>query len=146
MNKICYPLGNESQTSNEAEYYFSLNKLLMHCKYCGKEIDDNSIYCKYCGEIQNESSIKRFRWKSLKINKTAIADTIIVIARELGIWTLIIVVLYLIVLGLVYRLEIGEDKALAIFITPIVLIILWRYVIRAIRWCIKWVNTYKSKK
>lgn len=118
----------------------------MYCKHCGREIASDSIYCNYCGEIQKGLSIKRSSWKSLKINKTAIADTIIVIARELGIWTLIIVVLYLIVLGLVYRLEIGEDKALAIFITPIVLIILWRYVIRAIRWSIKWVNTYKSKK
>ena len=22
----------------------------MYCKYCGKEIDDNSSYCKYCGK------------------------------------------------------------------------------------------------
>lgn len=146
MNKICYPLGNESQTSNEAEYYFNLNKLLMHCKYCGKEIDDNSIYCKYCGEIQNESSIKRFRWKSLKINKTVIADTIIVIARELGMWILIISVLYVILLILIYGLKFRDSTAGIVFITPIVLIILWRYVIRAIKWCIKWVNTYKSKE
>ena len=118
----------------------------MYCKHCGREIARESIYCNYCGEIQKELSIKRSRWKSLKINKKAIADTIIVIARELGIWTLIIVVLYLIVLGLVFGLAIGEDQALVIFITPIVLIILWRYVIRAIRWCVKWVNIYKSKK
>jgi len=66
--------------------------------------------------------------KSLKVNKTAIADTIILIARELGIWFLIIVVLYTISLGLIYALEIGEDIALTIFITPIVLIFMWRYV------------------
>lgn len=122
----------------------------MYCKHCGKEIDDDSLYCNYCGKVQEEKSdldfsTKSRRLKFLKINKTAIADTIIVIARELGIWILIIAVLYAIVLGLVYGLKIGDDKALVIFITPIVLIILWRYVVRAIKWCVKWVNTYKSK-
>ena len=123
----------------------------MYCKHCGREIDDNSSFCNYCGRTQEEKSSLDFstkcrRLKSFKINKTTIADIIIVIARELGIWILITAVLYAIVLGLVYGLKINDDIALAIFITPIVLIILWRYVVKAIKWCVKWVNTYKSKK
>ena len=122
----------------------------MYCKHCGKEIDNNSQYCKYCGRFQEKKGDfgfpQRRSLKSLKVNKTAIADTIILIARELGIWFLIIVVLYTISLGLIYALEIGEDKALTIFITPIVLIFMWRYVVRAIKWCVNWVNTNKSKK
>ncbi len=27
----------------------------MYCKYCGKEIDDNSTFCKECGKNQQES-------------------------------------------------------------------------------------------
>ena len=122
----------------------------MYCKHCGKEIDNSSQYCKYCGRFQEKKGDfdfpQRRSLKSLKVNKTAIADTIILIARELGIWFLIIVVLYTISLGLIYALEIGEDKALTIFITPIVLIFMWRYVVRAIKWCVNWVNTNKSKK
>ncbi len=30
----------------------------MHCKYCGKEIDEDSIYCKYCGEQISVSYLK----------------------------------------------------------------------------------------
>ena len=26
----------------------------MYCKYCGREIDDNSSYCKYCGKPQDD--------------------------------------------------------------------------------------------
>ncbi len=28
----------------------------MYCKYCGKEIDDNSAYCGYCGARQDGNS------------------------------------------------------------------------------------------
>ena len=28
----------------------------MFCKYCGKEIDDNSTFCKHCGKSQDSSS------------------------------------------------------------------------------------------
>lgn len=31
----------------------------MFCKFCGKEIDDNSIFCKYCGKKLNDSELYR---------------------------------------------------------------------------------------
>lgn len=27
-----------------------LSKEVIHCKYCGKEIDDDSVFCKFCGK------------------------------------------------------------------------------------------------
>ena len=122
----------------------------MYCKHCGKEIANDSRYCNYCGGVQEEMSrlefsIKSRRWKPLRINKTAIADAIIVVSKELGFWILIMAVLYAIALGLIYGLGIEDDIALAVFFTLIVLIMLWRYVFRLIKWCVKWVNTNKSK-
>ncbi len=122
----------------------------MYCKYCGKEIADDSKFCNYCGGIQEEMSrldlsIKSRRWKPLRINKTAIADAIVVVVKELGFWILIMAVLYAIALGLIYGLGIKDDIASTIFFTPIVLIMLWRYVFRLIKWCVRWVNTNKSK-
>lgn len=29
----------------------------MYCKFCGKEISDDSIYCKYCGRLQDVQDI-----------------------------------------------------------------------------------------
>ena len=122
----------------------------MYCKHCGKEIVDDSKFCNYCGGVQDEMSrldfsIKSRRWKPLGINKTAIADAIVVVAKELGFWILIMAVLYVIALGMIYGLGFEDDIALAVFFTPIVLIILWRYVFRLVKWCVKWVNTNKSK-
>ena len=122
----------------------------MYCKYCGKEIADDSKFCNYCGGIQEKMSrldlsIKSRRCKLLRINKTAIADAIVVVVKELGFWILIMAVLYAIALGLIYGLGIKDDIASTIFFTPIVLIMLWRYVFRLIKWCIRWVNTNKSK-
>ena len=30
-----------------------LSKQVVHCKYCGKEIDDDSVFCKFCGKNLN---------------------------------------------------------------------------------------------
>ena len=30
----------------------------MYCKYCGKQIDDDSVYCRYCGKkvVENKET------------------------------------------------------------------------------------------
>ena len=33
----------------------------MFCKYCGKEIDDNSKFCQYCGKALEEQSSKKLK-------------------------------------------------------------------------------------
>lgn len=33
----------------------------MFCKYCGKEIDDNSKFCQYCGKVLEELSSKKLK-------------------------------------------------------------------------------------
>ena len=30
-----------------------LSKQVVHCKYCGKDIDDDSVFCKFCGKNLN---------------------------------------------------------------------------------------------
>lgn len=51
----------------------------MYCKYCGRQIEENSLYCKYCGGNLNESKmvqnvtipksklLERFKSFSLKV-------------------------------------------------------------------------------
>ena len=123
----------------------------MYCKHCGMDIADDSKYCNYCGKSQEEMSsiavsVKRRSWKLLKINKTAIADGIIVIAKEVRMWIFVFAVLYAIWFVLDYGLKFSDSTVGIIILTPIVLIILWRYVFAIIKFCVKWVNTYKSKK
>ena len=84
--------------------------------------------------------------KTIKINKTAIADGIIVIAKEVRMWIFVFAVLYAIWFVLDYGLKFSDSTVGIIILTPIVLIILWRYVFAIIKFCVKWVNTYKSKK
>jgi predicted nucleic acid-binding Zn ribbon protein len=40
-------------STNEIE---SEEREIMYCKYCGKQIDDDSSFCKYCGKAINNSS------------------------------------------------------------------------------------------
>lgn len=37
----------------------------MYCKYCGKKIDDDSIFCSYCGKNISKNSAKYHEDESL---------------------------------------------------------------------------------
>lgn len=43
----------------------------MFCKYCGKEINNDSVFCRYCGKQVNES-IKLSK-KQLNIEKNTVS-------------------------------------------------------------------------
>lgn len=42
----------------------------MFCKYCGKEISDDSIYCKHCGTLQDPQDIDGFNKGTTDLNDT----------------------------------------------------------------------------
>lgn len=44
----------------------------MYCKYCGKQIDDNSKFCKYCGKQLAESQRIIVEFKKPNIDKIKI--------------------------------------------------------------------------
>ena len=112
----------------------------MYCQHCGKEIEDGSKFCNHCGKPQ-DSSVQR---KLFSINKTAIADAIIAICKELGIWLLVAVIVYtigIIVINVFYGGNEGTDGG-DVIISSIVVIIAGRYFYKIVKWVIK----NKSKK
>ena len=34
-----------------------MKKIVMYCKYCGKEISDDSVFCQFCGKKMNDGTI-----------------------------------------------------------------------------------------
>ena len=59
----------------------------MYCKHCGQIIDGNSKFCSHCGKSQDlqnqvDNSINLRKRYSFRINKTAIADCIIAVFKE----------------------------------------------------------------
>jgi len=112
----------------------------MYCKHCGKIIEDGSKFCNHCGKPQ-DSMVQR---KLFSINKTVIADAIIVICKELVIWLLVaftVCVIGLVVINVFYGGNEGTDGGAVIF-SSIVVIIAGRYFYKIVKWVIK----NKSKK
>lgn len=112
----------------------------MYCKLCGKEIEDGSKFCNHCGEPQDSLGQR----KLFSINKTAIADAIIAICKELVIWLLVaftVCVIGLVVINVFYGGNEGTDGG-NVIISCIVVIIAGRYIYKLV----KWVNKNKSKK
>lgn len=119
----------------------------MYCKHCGKEIDDNSSFCKYCGkpqEMQNyvyNSTNLRGKFP-FRINKTAIADSIIAVFKEVLILLLIAVsvfIPFLLIDRLVFNGDVGDDAG-AVALLIIIALIAIRYIVKIV----KWVNKHKS--
>lgn len=107
----------------------------MYCKHCGREITDGSKFCNRCGKPQDSLS----RRKLFGINKTAIADAIIAICKELVIWLLVaftVCVIGLVVINVFYGGNEGTDGGAVIF-SSIVVIIAGRYIYKIVKWVIK---------
>ena len=113
----------------------------MYCKYCGKQIADDSIFCNYCGASQGLYSLDNRKMKTTLFNKTSIANSIIFISKELAIWVVICVAVCLIAAMVEYFLGAGSDTG-AIVVGCIVLLIVGRYIVKLV----KWVNRYKSRE
>lgn len=121
----------------------------MYCKHCGREIDDNSSYCKYCGKSQDlqnqvDNSINLRGRLPIKINKTAIADGIIAVFKEVLILLLLSVSVFVLFSLFVYFVlngDVGDDAAVGVLFLILTLIAI-RYIIKLV----KWVNKHKSKK
>ena len=97
----------------------------MYCKHCGKEIPNGSRFCNHCGKPQ-DSSVQR---KLFSINKTVIADAIIAICKELGLWFLVAFTVFtigFIVINIFYGGKVGTDGG-GVIISSIVVIIAGRY-------------------
>ena len=62
----------------------------MECKYCGKEIPDDSTFCPDCGKPINniKSSYKGLKFKSLSLKSLSLKSILVIIA--IGIWMLVL--------------------------------------------------------
>lgn len=112
----------------------------MYCKHCGKIIEDGSKFCNHCGKPQ-DSMVQR---KLFSINKTVIADAIIAICKEVGIWLLVAFTVFtigFIVINIFYGGKVGTDGG-GVILSSIVVIITGRYIYKIVKWVIK----NKSKK
>lgn len=63
---------------------------IMECKYCGKEIPDDSTFCPDCGKPINniKSSYKWLKLKSLSLENLSLKSILVIIA--IGIWMLVL--------------------------------------------------------
>ena len=113
----------------------------MYCKHCGREIADDSRFCQHCGKPQDSLGQR----KLFGINKTAIADAIIAICKELALWLLVaftVCVIGLVVINVFYGGNEGTDGG-NVIISSIVVIIVGRYIYKIAKWVIK--NKSKDK-
>ena len=62
----------------------------MECKYCGKEIPDDSTFCPDCGKPINniKSSYKGLKFKTLSLKSLSLKSILVIIA--IGIWMLVL--------------------------------------------------------
>ena len=111
----------------------------MYCKYCGKQIDDDSVFCNFCGENQYslQEDVKR-----TKSRKTNIADFLASFFKEVFILASIIIGYILLLAGICYVFNIneGRDFWVAIVLPPTIIII-GRYAFLLS----KWIKKNKSK-
>lgn len=63
---------------------------IMECKYCGKEIPDDSTFCPDCGKPINniKSSYKGLKFKNLSLKSLSLKSILVIIA--IGIWMLVL--------------------------------------------------------
>lgn len=63
---------------------------IMECKYCGKEIPDDSTFCPDCGKPINniKSSYKGLKFKILSLKSLSLKSILVIIA--IGIWMLVL--------------------------------------------------------
>ena len=63
---------------------------IMECKYCGKEIPDDSTFCPDCGKPINniKSSYKGLKFKILSLKSLFLKSILVIIA--IGIWMLVL--------------------------------------------------------
>lgn len=40
-----------------------MKKIVMYCKYCGKEISDDSVFCQFCGKKMNDGTISSINYE-----------------------------------------------------------------------------------
>ena len=63
---------------------------IMECKYCGKEIPDDSTFCPDCGKPINniKSRYKGLKFKILSLKSLSLKSILVIIA--IGIWMLVL--------------------------------------------------------
>jgi len=138
----------------------------MYCKYCGKEIVNDSIFCNYCGGKQSSTNQdihnvddtttkievspikvevykKKEPKKPITINKTVVADILIAFFKELKMTVLIAFIGFFAAFlpMAIFRGDHPED----VFVLSIAIMLLF-ITVRYIVILVKWVNKNQSKQ
>lgn len=111
----------------------------MYCRYCGKIIEEDSVYCKNCGA--NQRTIKD-AVTMRKRCKTKTADFLATFFKELFVLALIIIGCILLLAGIciVFNIKEGSDFWVAVVLPPAIIIIgRYSYMLT------KWINKNKSR-